>query len=212
MEPLQNQSTSSSTDAPVRESAFTKVSRQLPLSPELISRYRPLLVLAGLAIGIGLLAAIHTAWLYGSFPNQSVVSIFKMMVAKFFMVTTIIYLAVASYLKLLDIPGFAARFRKYDIISEAAPAYATFYPFVEAGILAMLLSGVLVGVAPYLMIVVGGVGILSVLKAQKDGKDLECACLGTTYPFRIGKATLIENGFMALCGLVMLVFMRAAVY
>lgn len=120
-----------------------------------------------------------------------------------------IALCLLAMLKLIDVPAFAASFRKYDLLSQRWPAWGRLYPGVELLVgLGMLLqpelatASRLVGSAALLL---GAMGMLSVGKAVfVDKLALNCACVGGNARVPLGVVSFTENLLMALMGAVML--------
>ena len=113
-------------------------------------------------------------------------------------------LVVFSLLKLFDLRAFAADFAKYDLVAGAFRPYGRVYPFIELGLgLAFLTM-----FAPFwtyaLTILVFGVGLVGVLKALGEGRDLQCACVGRTLNLPLSKVAVFENSSMVVMAALML--------
>lgn len=153
-----------------------------------LSRYRPLLalvlvgVLGGLAITLprrdGMIAIMH--------------AIMGFILCEF------------ALLKLFDVHGFAAGFRKYDKLAQVIPAYALCYPFVELALGLFYLAGIVPLLTYSLTILVMGIGTGSVLLALKAGLDVRCACMGTALNVPLSTVTLIEDIGMGLMATLLL--------
>jgi hypothetical protein len=114
-----------------------------------------------------------------------------------------------AMLKLMDVPAFAASFRKYDLLSQRWRPWGRLYPGVELLVgLSVLLrgqppAGPLVGA---LAVGLGAMGMVSVGKAVfVDHLALNCACVGGNAKTPLGVVSFAENGIMAAMGAVMLV-------
>ncbi len=109
-----------------------------------------------------------------------------------------------AFFKLLDLPGFAATYRGYDLIAARAPAWGYLYPFVELSLgVAYLLTWherVVNGVT----LVVMTVGALGVLRTLLDGRRIRCACLGSVFNLPMSWISLAEDAVMAVMAGVML--------
>jgi len=131
------------------------------------------------------------------FPNKGVAG---------FMGVAICLLAM---LKLMDVPAFAASFRKYDLLSQHWPGWSGLYPGVELLVgLGILLrpdaaaGGRLVGATA---LGLGAMGMASVGKAVfRDKLALKCACVGGNTKVPLGVVSFSENLLMALMGAAML--------
>ncbi len=121
-----------------------------------------------------------------------------------------IAICLLAMLKLMDVPAFAASFRKYDLLSQRWRTWAGLYPGVELlvglGILLrpeLLVAEHLIGATALLL---GLMGMASVGKAVfVDKLALNCACVGRNAKVPLGVVSFSENLLMALMGAVMLV-------
>lgn len=121
-----------------------------------------------------------------------------------------ISLCLLALLKLMDVPAFAASFRKYDLLTQRWPAWGRLYPGVEllVGLVVLLrpeafAASRLIGATALLL---GAMGVLSVGKAVFiDNLALNCACVGGNARVPLGVVSFAENLLMALMGAVMLV-------
>ena len=119
-----------------------------------------------------------------------------------------IAICLLAMLKLMDVPAFAASFRKYDLLSQRWRAWAGFYPGVELLVgLGVLLrperpvAERLIGATALLL---GLMGMVSVGKAVfVDKLALNCACVGGNAKVPLGVVSFSENLLMALMGGVM---------
>jgi glutaredoxin len=113
-----------------------------------------------------------------------------------------------AMLKLMDVPAFAASFRKYDLLSQRWRAWAGLYPGVELlvglGILLrpeLPVATRLIGATALLL---GLMGMASVGKAVfVDKLALNCACVGGNARVPLGVVSFSENLLMALMGTAM---------
>ena len=116
-----------------------------------------------------------------------------------------IALCLLAMLKLMDVPAFAASFRKYDLLSQRWHAWAGLYPGVELlvglGILLrpeLPVAARLIGATTLLL---GLMGMVSVGKAVfVDKLALNCACVGGNARVPLGVVSFAENLLMALMG------------
>jgi hypothetical protein len=120
-----------------------------------------------------------------------------------------IAICLLAMLKLMDVPAFAASFRKYDLLSQRWRAWAGFYPGVELLVgLGVLLrperpvAERLIGATALLL---GLLGMVSVGKAVfVDHLALNCACVGGSSKTPLGVVSFAENLIMAAMGAAML--------
>jgi glutaredoxin len=121
-----------------------------------------------------------------------------------------IALCLLAMLKLMDVPAFAASFRKYDLLSQRWRAWAGLYPGVE------LLVGLGILLRPELPVdtrligatalLLGLMGMASVGKAVfVDKLALNCACVGGNARVPLGVVSFSENLLMALMGAAMVI-------
>jgi len=113
-------------------------------------------------------------------------------------------------LKAYNLEGFKEAFKSYDIMAERSDLYATSYPFLELGLgllyILLLFNGsfeleVFTHVSAMFLMTVGGAGVLN---AIREGRNLQCACLGNVFNVPMTKVTLAEDLGMALMALLML--------
>lgn len=169
---------SDTADAKVRE----------PGRGEALGDYVPLIALVGVAAAAGAAIADHAggggrAWMH------------------YFMG---FFLTCFALLKLFDLPGFADGFEMYDLVARRSRAWAYAYPFVELG-LGLAYLGFFAPRATYLLTIgVMGVGSLGVVRALRDGLDIECPCMGSVLKVPLSTVTLTEDLGMGLMAAAML--------
>jgi glutaredoxin len=114
-------------------------------------------------------------------------------------------IAMLAMLKLMDIPGFAKSYSKYDLLTQRWPAYGRLYPGLEMVIALGFLANAAMGLTGVLAVLVGISGMVSVYKAVViDKLALNCACVGGNSKAPLGIVSFAENGMMALMGVAML--------
>lgn len=110
-----------------------------------------------------------------------------------------------SFFKLMDVKGFAARYKMYDPLAKYIPFWALCYPFFECALGLLYLSPfdntALHGLTVILMLS-GSVGVLHAMRAPQQ---IQCACLGAGFNLPLGKITLLENGIMLLMAIMMMI-------
>ena len=117
------------------------------------------------------------------------------------------FFLVFSFFKLIDIKGFAAGYRNYDIVAKALPAWGYIYPFAE------LLLGIafLGGFAPFYTnagaFLLMGISSIGVIQSLSKKSSIQCACLGTAIRLPLGKVTLVEDLLMVVMSGTMLALM-----
>lgn len=153
-----------------------------------IKRYLPLVVL----VSISLLASFALAYGVNNFS----------LAVHFFMG---FFLCQFAMLKLFDLPSFAEGFQMYDLLAKRCKAYGYVYPFIEL-ILGLLYFSFAFSFATNLCtIVVMGVGVISVIKALREGLDVRCACMGTNLNVPLSTVTLFEDITMIAMAAYMLI-------
>ena len=106
------------------------------------------------------------------------------------------FFLVFSFFKFLNLKGFVAAFRSYDLIAMRWPAYGYLYATLE------LIFGIAYLVAPQArllnitVLLVLGISSCGVLHAVTRGRKVQCACLGTIFNLPMTWVTLMENGLM----------------
>lgn len=122
-----------------------------------------------------------------------------------------VFFLVFGSFKAYNLEEFKEAFKKYDIFAEKSDLYATIYPFLELGLgvlyIYLLFSGsiqleILAHSATIILMTAGGIGVLN---AVREGRDLQCACLGNVFNVPMTKVTLTEDFGMALMAAAMLV-------
>ena len=106
--------------------------------------------------------------------------------------------------KLQNIEKFATMFLTYDLLAQRWIRYGYIYPFVEAGAGLLMLMGVLTWLSAPAVLIVAGIGTVSVFKAVYiDKRALKCACVGDSR-VPLGFVSLTENLMMVGMALWML--------
>lgn len=118
-------------------------------------------------------------------------------------------LVIFSLFKLFDTKAFAADFAKYDLLAMRFKPYARVYPFIELGLGLAFLTFFMPMVAHLLTILVFGFGLIGVFKTLREGRNLQCACVGRTLNLPLSRVAVFENSTMVLMSIIMLVTMAA---
>jgi copper chaperone CopZ len=114
------------------------------------------------------------------------------------------FFLVFSFFKLLDLRGFAATYRTYDVVAKHAPAWGWLYPFVELALgIAYLwpFNLIATNIVTLVLMLVGAVGVV---QALLNRRAIRCACLGTVLNLPMTKITLVEDLGMAAMAAAML--------
>jgi uncharacterized membrane protein YphA (DoxX/SURF4 family) len=149
--------------------------------------YKPLIVIAAVALLAGILAAL---------PYASINEAMRVSMG--------VFLTILATLKLLDVSGFAKTFQRYDPIAARFPPYALAYPYIEAALGLLILTGVAVGAASLVLIPILAFTTVGIIEQLNRGVDLNCGCTGTvTLP--LGRVSVAENLIMIAMAGAMLV-------
>ena len=154
-----------------------------------IRTFMPLILLGAYSLGVALLASDFSRpdWL--------------MQLMRFFMGAVLLGF---SFLKLLDLSGFADAFRSYDLIARRSRFYALAYPFIELALgLGYLFSDALILVNTATAIVMA-IGSLGVYRALQSKRQIQCACVGSVFQLPMTKVTLTEDLLMLVMAVAML--------
>ena len=157
-----------------------------------LSAYTPLFVIVGLSA----LAAFAKQIAYGS-GWQGTAWMHDFMG---------LFLIVFSMVKLFDLKGFADGFQKYDLLAGISRPYALIYPFLELALGLGYLSQWQPDTVYIATIVLLTFGSLGVFNAMRQGKNLNCACMGKTLDVPLSTVTLTEDLGMAAMAAAMLIF------
>lgn len=115
-----------------------------------------------------------------------------------------LFLLPLALLKLFDVQGFAAGFRRYDPIAKLIPAYALAYPFIEAALALAFIAGVWLVAAYAATALLFGIGAIGIAQSLARKEDLACACVGTQLGVPLGRVSLAENVAMTIMAAAML--------
>ena len=125
---------------------------------------------------------------------------------KFLSVIMGLFLVALSYLKLLNLKGFAKSFSKYDVITKKCICFGYVYPFIELILGIFYLLGefqiIINAITIFVLLFVG----IEVIVAVCQKKDLECACMGALgFNLPLGYVTIGENFTMIIMAIVMII-------
>jgi hypothetical protein len=167
----------------------SRETREIPeaRTAEQAGQYRPLIVALAMSLAAG-----GALWLNQLPFMTSAMGIFLLFLATF---------------QLFDLKGFADSFAQYDLIASRVRAYSLIYPFIEAGLGLMYLSGGVPFVTDCTMLMLMTVGTVGVVRTVLSGRKVSCACAGTVFSLPVGRVTILENsvmGLMAGINLIML--------
>ncbi len=115
------------------------------------------------------------------------------------------FLSVFALLKLFHPDAFADGFEMYDIIAKRTRTYGYIYPFIELALGLAYLSFIAPTATYIATILVMGIGTIGVVKALREGLDINCPCMGSILDVPLSTVTLTEDIGMAAMAVLMLV-------
>ena len=115
-----------------------------------------------------------------------------------------LFLLVFAMVKLFDLSSFAVGFAKYDLLAARSRTYALGYPFIELALGLAYLSRWQPQATYFATIVILSLGALGVLNTMRQGKQINCACMGQILEVPVSTVTLTENLSMSVMALAML--------
>ena len=114
------------------------------------------------------------------------------------------FFLVFSFFKILDVPGFAASYRSYDIVAKRFSGYGYIYPFIELSLGILYLTHynpILTNSVTFAVMTVSTIGVVQSLVRKTK---FQCACLGTVFNLPMSTVTLIEDILMVVMSVFML--------
>lgn len=108
-------------------------------------------------------------------------------------------------LKLFNISAFADGFQMYDPIGKRSRSYSKLYPFLELALGLGYLSFIAPTVVYWATIIILGISTIGVLKALKEGLDINCPCMGSVLSVPLSTVTLTEDLTMIGMAILLLV-------
>jgi hypothetical protein len=115
-----------------------------------------------------------------------------------------VFLTVFALLKLFNPAGFADGFEMYDLLAKRVRAYGYVYPYLELALGLAYLS-FFVPTATYLAtIALFLFGAIGVIKAVREGLDIDCPCMGSVLSVPLSTVTLTEDFGMAVMAAILL--------
>lgn len=149
-------------------------------------RYWPLIVVVAIAMAMAF--CLHETYLWMRWMHQAM---------GFFLI-------LLAMLKLFDIPGFQRGFRKYDLMAQVFPLYGYVYPFLELGLGLSYLSQSYLTQTAVATIIIMSVGLAGIMISVRQGRTLNCACMGNVLNVPLSTVSILENGGMILMSAWML--------
>lgn len=116
-----------------------------------------------------------------------------------------VFLCLFAALKIFDLSGFADGFEMYDLLARRSRRYALLYPWLELGLGLAYLAFLAPPVVYLATIGLFGFGAVGVVRALRDGVDIDCPCMGNVLSVPLSTVTLFEDGAMIAMALLLLV-------
>lgn len=114
------------------------------------------------------------------------------------------FLCVFALLKLFNPEGFADGFQMYDLLAKRSRTYAYLYPGLELLLGLSYLSFWRPEWVYMATIALLGFGAIGVIKALREGLDINCPCMGSVLNVPLSTVTLTEDLGMAAMASFML--------
>ena len=116
-----------------------------------------------------------------------------------------LFYIIFSFFKFLDYKNFPASFSMYDPIARRFSYYGWSYPFIETILGILILFRIEILLTMIITITMLGITTIGVTKTLLQGKNIQCACLGTALKLPMTKATFIENSVMIIMAMFFLI-------
>lgn len=116
-----------------------------------------------------------------------------------------LFLTCFALLKIFNPGKFADGFEMYDLLAKRSRAYALAYPYIELALGLAYLSFTAPLVTYSLTIAVMVLGAIGVIKALREGLDINCPCMGSVLNVPLSTVTLTEDLGMAAMAAAMIV-------
>lgn len=115
-----------------------------------------------------------------------------------------LFLLPLALLKMFDLNGFVASFEKYDVLTKVWRPYGYVYPFLELALALLFLSGLWLTSACIATLIIMGLGSIGIISQLSQGKQLDCACVGSVVKVPLGFISITENIGMVVMAAIML--------
>lgn len=115
------------------------------------------------------------------------------------------YFLVFGIVKTLNLQSVADNFKQYDLLAKYIPYYGLIYPYLEI-VMAIIYFSSSAKIWPEIVtiIIFSSTFIGVAYRLWKKMPLVKCACFGGLIDLSISSFTLIENGFMILCAVGMI--------
>ena len=134
-------------------------------------------------------------WLYFSWNSMRAMSDFM---AGFFLIF--------GFFKIIDLRGFAAAYKKYNLVAKHLVAYAYAIPFIQIGLGITYLFHLYPLASNMVNFIVMTIGSISVFAKIIKKKVIPCACLGTLFQHPLSLMSLFESALMVVMSTSMVLY------
>lgn len=108
--------------------------------------------------------------------------------------------------KIIDLSGFVAAYKRYNLIAEHISLYAYVFPFIQLGLGFAYLFHAYPLTINSINFVVMSLGFMSVLIKIIKKEIIPCACLGTLFRHPLSLMSLFEQALMVTMSLSMVLY------
>lgn len=116
-----------------------------------------------------------------------------------------VFLIIFSLLKLFHPAKFADGFEMYDLLAKRSRVYAYIYPLIEL-LLGLAYLAFFLPILTYLItIIILTIGSIGVIKALREGLDINCPCMGSILDVPLSTVTLTEDISMVVMAFILLI-------
>ncbi len=108
--------------------------------------------------------------------------------------------------KVIDLRGFVAAYKKYNLIAERVTLYAYILPFIQIGLGIAYLFHAYPLVSNSVNFIIMTLGFISVSIKIIKKEIIPCACLGTLFKHPLSLMSLFEQALMVVMSLSMTLY------
>ncbi len=113
----------------------------------------------------------------------------------------------SGFIKIIDVQGFSNSILNYKLLPEFfINFFAIILPWIELTSGLLLLLGISVKENAFIINFLLSVFLIAIIINLIRGLDINCGCFGTQNGTKIGFTKLLENVFLLLTGLLLMIF------
>jgi hypothetical protein len=120
------------------------------------------------------------------------------------------FFLVFPFFKLLNLQDFAESYSTYGIVAKKWTSWGYLYAFIELGLGIAFLTGFNPLVTNAVTFMVMGISMVGVVQTVLNKRRIKCACLGEVFDLPMSTITIVEDAFMILMSLMMLIVLSTA--